>query len=466
MRAGRLSKPRPRNLTEPPSRFEVGAVVALGLVLSLRMLGLFLIYPIFSQLASHYAGATAFTIGLALGSYGLTQGIFQLPFGWLSDRWGRKPVIVMGLLLFALGSGVAALSTTITGLIAGRLVQGLGAIGSTTLAFISDVTHEEHRTRAMAAAGGFIGLSFGIAIVLGPLLARAIGLAGIFWLTGLLALAAIVLVLVVRPPSWAHRPVPDRSRSAFRSVLAHRDLRRLDFGILIQHAVLTSLFLVLPQLTRRALGMDAAEGWLLYLPLLAGAFVLSLPFVLLAEIRSVFRPTLRVAILALGTGLGLLLTAPASPFGLVGGLGLYFVAFTLLEALLPSWVSRITPVGFSGSGLGVYSSFQFLGIFLGGAAGGLVWARGGIRGVLILDLLALVAWFWVAWPIANVRRCRTLLFRLSERPDVPLLKSRLATLEGVLEWRYAENEGVLYLRVDPTRWLDEGFQSLRAQFGF
>ncbi len=466
MRAGRPSRRHPRNPVESLSRIEVGAVLALGLVLSLRMLGLFMIYPIFSQLASHYAGATAFTIGLALGSYGLTQGIFQLPFGWLSDRWGRKPVIVMGLLLFALGSGVAAISTTITGLIAGRLIQGLGAIGSTTLAFISDVTHEEHRTRAMAAAGGFIGLSFGLSIVVGPLLARAIGLSGIFWLTGFLAFAAIVLVLVVRPPAWSHRPVPDRSRSAFRSVLAHRDLRRLDFGILVQHAVLTSLFLVLPHLTRRALGVDASDSWILYLPLLAGAFVLSLPFVILAEIRASFRRFLRAGILVLGIGLGLLLAAPASPVGLVVGLGLYFVAFTLLEALLPSWVSRITPVGFSGSGLGVYSSCQFLGIFLGGAVGGLVWAKTGVRGVLALDLLALVAWFWVAWPTANVRRCRTLLFRLPQQPDLSLLKSRLATLEGVLEWRYAAEEGVLYLRIDPAYRAEEELQSLRAQFGF
>jgi predicted MFS family arabinose efflux permease len=466
MRKERSSKTHPRDPAESLSRFEVGAVVALGLVLSLRMLGLFMIYPIFSQLASHYAGATAFTIGLALGSYGLTQGIFQLPFGWLSDRWGRKTVIVIGLLLFAVGSAMAALSTTITGLIAGRLVQGLGAIGSTTLAFISDVTHEEHRTRAMATAGGFIGLSFGIAIVLGPLLARAIGLAGIFWLTGFLALAAIALVLVVRPPAWSHRPVPDRRRSAFRSVLAHRDLRRLDFGILIQHAVLTSLFLVLPQLTHRALGMDAADNWLLYLPLLAGAFVLSLPFVILAEIRAAFRPSLRAGILALGIGLGLLLAVPGSAVGLVVGLGLYFAAFTLLEALLPSWVSRITPVGFSGSGLGVYSSFQFLGIFLGGAVGGLVWAQAGIRGVLVLDLLALVAWFGVAWPLANVRRCRTLLFRLPGQPDVSLLRSRLDALDGVLEWRYAEEEGVLYLRVEPRLMVDQGLQSLRTQFGF
>jgi MFS family permease len=466
MKKGRVRWRSPRASEASLTRFETGAVVSLGTVLSLRMLGLFMIYPIFSRLADHYAGATTLTIGLALGSYGLTQGVFQLPFGWLSDRWGRKPVIVAGLLLFALGSGIAALATSITGLIVGRLIQGLGAIGSATLAFISDVTHEEHRARAMAVAGGFIGLSFGLAIILGPLLAERIGLAGIFWLTALSALGAMVLVLAVRRPAWAHPPTASRIRPALRAVLLQRDLRRLDFGILIQHAVLTSLFLILPGLAGRVLGMDTADSWLLYLPLLAGAFVLSLPFVVLAEIRAAFRRYLRIGILVGGIGLALLLVVPNSAVGLVAGLGLYFGAFTLLEALLPSWVSRVTPVGFSGSGLGVYSSCQFLGIFIGGVAGGLVWARAGVQGVLVLDLVALAAWFVVSWPIAPVRRCRTCVFKLSHRPDVRLLQARLATLDGVLDWRYAEDEGLLYLRLDTAVPVDEGLGLIREQFGF
>ncbi len=420
----------------------------MGVVLSLRMLGLFMIYPVFAALSFHYAGASAFTVGLALGSYGLTQGIFQLPFGWLSDRFGRKPIIIIGLILFAAGSAMSALATTITGLILGRLIQGLGAVTSATLALIADVTREEHRTQAMALAGVLIGSSFAVAIMVGPLLASTVGLAGIFWLTGLSALLAIPFVISVRIPGWSHPPNhPRQMGQALRVVFSQPDLLRLDAGIAIQQAVLTSLFLVLPTFTTRLLGLPPGASWLLYLPVLAGAFLLSLPFVFLAEVRGWFRAILLGAILGLGLGVAGLTLDHSSGTDFVIALALYFSAFTLLEALLPSWVSRITPLGFYGTSLGVYSSCQFLGIFLGGAAGGLVLARWGGIGILGFDFLLVGVWFAVMLPIRNVKRTRTLIVpvpgRSADWADV------LDEMPGVIEWRYVNEEELLYLRLDP-----------------
>ncbi|MHB1543393.1 MAG: MFS transporter [Gammaproteobacteria bacterium] len=436
------------------------SVLRLGAVLSLRMLGLFMIYPIFAALSSHYAGATAFTVGLALGSYGLTQGLLQLPFGWLSDRFGRKRIIIVGLILFAAGSAVAALATTITGLIIGRLFQGFGAIGSATLAMIADVTREEHRVQAMALAGALIGSSFAVAIVLGPLLASAVGLTGIFWLTGVSALLAIPLVMSVRVPGWSHPPTrPRRVAQALRIVLAQPDLVRLDVGIAIQQAVLTSLFLVLPAMSSHLLGITPGMSWKLYLPILAGAFLISLPFVILAEARGWFRMNLLGAILGLGFGIAWLLLDRSSGTDLVVALALYFSAFTLLEALLPSWISRISPVGFSGTALGVYSSGQFLGIFLGGAVGGLVLAHWSEVGVLAFDLLLVGLWFVIAFPIRKVKRTRTIVVPAPDRGDG--WGSVLNTVPGVIEWRYVNEEELLYLRLDPDIFSKESLERLQ-----
>ena len=444
------------------SRQEIGSVLRLGAVLSLRMLGLFMIYPVFAALSSHYAGASAFTVGLALGSYGLTQGLFQLPFGWLSDRFGRKRIIILGLILFAAGSFVAALATTITALIVGRFFQGFGAIGSATLAMIADVTQEEHRVQAMALAGALIGSSFAVAIVAGPLLASAVGLAGIFWLTGVSALLAIPLVMSVRIPGGAHPPTrPRRLVHALRTVLAKPDLVRLDLGIAIQQAVLTNLFLVLPVLTSRLLGLSPGRSWELYLPVLLGAFVVSLPFVILAEVRGWFRANLLGAILGLGLGIAWLIFDRGSGTGLVIALALYFSAFTLLEALLPSWVSRISPVGFSGTALGVYSSGQFLGIFAGGLMGGLVLAEGGRMGLLALDVLLVGCWFLIMLPVKPVKRTRLVIIPTGDRGEG--WGGILAPVPGVLDWHYVEEEARLYLRLDPDQCPPECLEGLQVR---
>lgn len=444
------------------SRAEIGNVLRLGGVLSLRMLGLFMIYPVFAALSSRYTGANAWTVGLALGSYGLSQGLLQLPFGWLSDRFGRKRIIILGLLLFAGGSAVAALAHTIVALIVGRFLQGCGAIGSATLALIADVTQEEHRVQAMALSGTLIGASFAIAIVLGPILATVVGLPGIFWLTAVAALLAIPIVASVRIPAWSHPPHRPKSvREALRTVLTQPDLLRLDVGIAIQQAVLTSLFLVLPKLTIHLLGLTPGMSWELYLPILFAALLLSLPFVILAEARGWFRANLRGAILGLGLGLAWLLVDQGSGFVLVAALACYFAAFTLLEALLPSWVSRIAPVGFSGTALGVYSSGQFLGIFLGGTLGGLVLARFGGIGVLAFDVGLAVIWFLTALPMRPVRRTRTLIIPVPDPKGA--LEHVLGSLPGLLEWRYVQEEGLLYLRLDANACSEEHLTELRLQ---
>ncbi len=258
------------------------AALSLASIFALRMLGLFMIYPVFSVYAEHLRGVTPTTIGLALGAYGLTQALLQIPFGMLSDRVGRKPIIATGLLIFAIGSVVAALSGSIYGVILGRILQGGGAVGSTILAMTADLTREEHRTKAMALVGMTIGLSFAVALVLGPVLTTWIGVPGIFWLTSVLALGGIgVLYLSVPQPARQrlHRDT-EAVPALFKRVLTDGQLLRLDFGIMALHGILTASFVALPLALRDAAGLDTQHQWYLYLPVLVVAVVAMVPFII------------------------------------------------------------------------------------------------------------------------------------------------------------------------------------------
>lgn len=350
------------------SREEIRAGASLASIFALRMLGLFLILPVFAIHAQGIAGGDDLTlVGIALGAYGLTQAMFQIPFGMASDAFGRKRVIVFGLLLFALGSTVAAMAGDIGWTIVGRILQGAGAISAAVTALAADLTREQHRTKVMAMIGSSIGLVFALSLVAAPALYAAIGMNGIFWMTAILALAAIGLVTHVVPPA---PPLPKGPKPPFSEVLLDTGLLRLNFGIFTLHMVQMAMFVVVPGLLIRYGGLPLASHWKIYLPAVLASFVLMVPAILLAEKRDKVQP---VFVSAIGL---LLLTLVAMWFGnmnfkvVAGGLLCFFVAFNILEAMLPSLISRVAPPSAKGAALGVYNTTQALGLFLGGALGG------------------------------------------------------------------------------------------------
>ncbi len=434
-------------------------------IFSLRMLGLFMIYPVFSVFAlKHLAHATPTLVGVALGAYGLTQALFQIPFGMLSDRIGRKPVIAMGLLLFAAGSLVAALSHSIEGVILGRILQGAGAIGSTVLALAADLTREEHRTKAMATIGMTIGFSFALAVVLGPLFDTWIGVPGIFGLTALLAASGLLVLrfLVPNPVrSRFHRdtePVP----ALFRRVLTDGQLLRLDFGIMALHLILTALFVALPLALKESAGLDSRHQWFLYLPVLAAAVVLMVPFIIIAEKRHRMKQVFIGAILALALAGALLMTWHARLLVVAPALVIFFTAFTLMEASLPSLISKMAPPECKGTAMGVYSSSQFFGIFIGGAAGGWVQGHYGIDGVFAFVVLVALLWFLLALSMRQPRYLNSHLLAIGEmdRAAAERLAGRLSQVPGVAEVAVVAEEGVAYLKVDPQRFDAAAVQAL------
>ena len=350
------------------SRDEKRAGVSLASIFALRMLGLFLILPVFAIHAQTIPGGDDLTlVGIALGAYGLTQAMFQIPFGMAADTYGRKRVIITGLLLFAFGSAVAALATDIWWTILGRVLQGAGAISAAVTALAADLTREQHRTKVMAMIGSSIGLVFAISLVAAPALYAAIGMGGIFWLTAILALAAIGLVTHVVPPA---PPLPGGPKPPFREVLLDTQLLRLNFGIFTLHMVQMAMFVVVPGLLVRYGGLPLASHWQIYLPAVLASFVLMVPAIILAEKRNKVQP---VFVSAIGL---LLLTLLVMGFGstsfavVAGGLLSFFVAFNILEAMLPSLISRIAPPSAKGAARGVYNTTQALGLFTGGALGG------------------------------------------------------------------------------------------------
>ena len=371
------------------------SVSSLALLYSFRMLGLFMVVPILSLYASDLPGATPGLIGLAMGVYGLTQALLQIPLGWLSDRVGRKPVIVGGLLLFALGSVLAATADSLWGIIFGRAIQGSGAIAATVMALVADLTSTEQRTKAMALVGMSIGLSFAVALVLGPVLAAAGGLPMVFWLTALLAFGgiAIVVLLVPAPTPLAggHSDVGARP-ALFGRTLRDPALLRLNFGVFSLHFILMACFLVVPGALEQLAGVDRAHHWQVYLPVLALSIVGMVPLMRMAERGGRPREMFLCGIGLLAVALPVLDLA-AGPLVFFAGLWLFFTGFNYLEATLPSQVSKTVFAGGKGTALGIYSTCQFLGTFAGGAGGGWLLQHSGQLGLLGVCLLLAATWF-------------------------------------------------------------------------
>ncbi len=367
---------------------------ALAAIFGLRMLGLFLVLPVFSVLAAGLpGGGDLLLVGLALGAYGLTQACFQIPFGLAADRWGRKPVIVAGLLLFAAGSFMAAAAPDIYWMIAGRVLQGAGAISAAVSALAADLTREQHRTKIMAMIGASIGLVFALSLVIAPPLAAAIGLTGLFTLIGSLALLAIVLLFTAVPPAPT---ITIAARASFATVLLDPRLARLNFGVFALHLMQMALWMVVPAALIADGGLPGGEHWKVYLPALLLSLALMVPAILVAERHGRLRPVYAGAVALLVLVQAGLALAGGGVWAIGLWLLLFFVAFNILEALLPSLISRLAPAESKGAALGIYNTTQSIGLFLGGLLGGWLVKSFGPGAVHILCAAIGIIWLGLA----------------------------------------------------------------------
>jgi MFS family permease len=428
------------------------ATASLAAVFSVRLLGLFMIYPVFAGYAGNLTGATPYLIGEALGIYGLTQGLLQIPFGLLSDRFGRKLMIVVGLLLFAFGSAIAAMSTSIGGVIVGRALQGAGAVGSVILALVADLTSEENRTKAMALIGISIGASFMVALVAGPIAANFIGVGGIFWLMVALALVGIAITEFVVPSPRrvsVHRDA-EAVPALIGSVLRNGELLRLDFGIFALHAMLTACFLVVPGMLRATLGVSTSNDWMVYLPVLVVSVAAMVPAIVVAEKYRRMKGVFVGAVAVLVISQVMLYLSAGNLYALVAALIVFFSAFNVMEASLPSLITKTAPPDAKGTAMGIYSSAQFLGIFAGGIVGGWVHFKGGDGGVFVLTAALALLWLVAAMTMARPNYLTTRLVPVGEggARDADSLAARLRQLPGVAEAVVIAEEKVAYLKVD------------------
>jgi len=433
------------------------------------MLGLFMILPVFALYAEHLQGSSKALMGLAIGIYGLSQAVLGIPFGMLSDRFGRKPVITLGLLIFAAGSVAAAMSDSIYGVIAGRALQGAGAIAAAVMALAADLTREEHRLKAMATIGASIGLSFTVALVLGPILSHWLGgVPGIFWLTSLLGLLAIAVLYLWVPTPPAARIHHDAEAVAgdFGPVLRDTQLLRLNFGVFALHLLLTSTFVVVPLALRDA-HLPVGQHWIVYLVVMLIALAVMVPFVIVAEKRRKMKQVFVGAIALLVVAELVFISEYQHLAGLIGGLLLFFIAFNLLEAVLPSLIAKMAPPDKKGTAMGVYSSSQFLGACCGASLGGWLFGAEGIAWVFGMGMLAAALWCGIAATMRPPRYLSSHLLQVGRvsQAEAGVLAERLLKVPGVAEAVVIVEEGVAYLKVDKAK-LDldalHGFSAVKS----
>ena len=441
----------PQSFPQSSPRFsllEKRATFSLASLYGFRMLGLFMVLPILALYTDNYQGATPLLLGITLGIYGLTQAMLQIPLGLLSDRIGRRPVIVGGLLLFIVGSLVAAMAETMTGLIVGRALQGAGAIASTLMALVSDLTSEENRTKAMATIGASIGLSFMLAMIIGPLIASAMGLAGVFWVTALLGGLGIIIFLrwVPRVVALQHNREAKTDIHQIASLLQDRNLLRLNFGIFALHLTLMAAFVVIPVLLTTELGVTADNLWWVYLVLLGGGFVVMLPAMIAAEKFQRQKLGFTVAVACVAASM-LMLALFRSPLLTPLWLLLFFAAFNLLEASLPSWLSKVCPAGRKGTAMGLYSTSQFFGAFVGGLLGGWSVQQVGVDGLFVLLAAIGCLWWLFALGLQAPRAMQTVVLNVGDISHQDFAKLIL-NVRGVDDILVVEGEPLAYAKVD------------------
>lgn len=426
------------------------ATWGLGAVFSLRMLGMFMVLPVLTTYGMSLAGASETLIGIAIGIYGLSQAIFQVPFGLLSDRIGRKPLIVGGLLVFVLGSVIAAMTQSIWGIILGRALQGSGAISAAVLALLSDLTREQNRTKAMAFIGVSFGITFAIAMVTGPIITHAIGLSGLFWMIALLAVLAIIITLWLIPTAHNHRLNRDSNivRGGLSKVLTNHKLLKLNFGIMCVHILLMSSFVAFPPLMEQA-GLIRNEQWKVYLFTMLIAFVCVIPFIIHAEKQRKMKQVFQTCIILMIVAEIILWYSDLNLFGIILGIQIFFISFNVMEALLPSLISKEAPAGYKGTAMGVYSTSQFLGVAIGGSLGGYLYSQDGAPSVFTGCALLAFIWFFVSLTMKEPPYVSNL--RIVLPPDITsfdALNQALQQHNGITDVVIIADELTAYVKID------------------
>ena len=430
------------------------AVTSLAVIMAFRMFGLFMLLPVLALYTNRIPFATPALIGIALGIYGLLQACFQIPFGMISDRIGRKPVITAGLVLLSVGSVLAIFSHSIYGIIVSRALQGTGAVGSTILAMIADLTRDEERSKAMALVGIVIGFSFSIALIIGPVINAWFHLEGIFWVTAIFATLGIILLHTVVPTSpqalSSLYPREESESRYFKNAILNSALLRLDFGIFSLHCILTAMFINIPIILSRVINLTGHEQVLLYSIILLLAFIITIPLIIFSEKKCQLKLIFINAIALLIVCQFLFMVFCCSIIEISAILFLFFTVFTLLEAMLPSLISKIAPIRQKGIALGIYSSAQFFGIFFGGIVGGWIFHHFQEEGVFIFCAIIALLWLVLAVTMQNPSYLSTVTLKLDEylRQSIASLRKNLYDIPGVYETAILAQENLIYLKID------------------
>ncbi|WP_201573088.1 MFS transporter [Psychrobacter nivimaris] len=442
---------------------EKRAILGVGGIFALRMIGLFMIVPVFSVYGDNYAHATPFLIGLAVGIYGLGQAIFQIPMSLAADKFPRKPIIMLGLILFAVGGMIAANATDIYEVIIGRALAGSGAVSAVLMALLADVTREEMRTKAMATMGLTIATSIMLAFAFGPLLVGSLGISGLFWLTSGFAILAMLLLVVVPTPMRVLKHNLDNKTigQQLATVLKIGDLNRLHIGIFALHLTMTAIFVILPHQLSDVLGLSVRQQGMVYLPLLFIGFAIAIPFIIIAEKKRKMRQVFLGAIALMTAALAILALGSQVGIGIILGLLLYFMGFNLLEATIPSWISKRAPVANKATAMGLNSSSQFFGAFVGGAMGGLLLGQ---PNLLAWGILAIImgAALLIIIPISQPPYLSSTTVTIPKDINIQDWSRQMLAVDGVDELVVMAKEQVAYLKLDKTQLTDDSRQQLSS----
>ncbi|WP_201591685.1 MFS transporter [Psychrobacter fozii] len=442
---------------------EKRAILGVGGIFALRMVGLFMIVPVFSVYGNNYAHATPFLIGLAVGIYGLGQAIFQIPMSLAADKFPRKPIIFLGLILFAIGGIIAANATDIYEVIIGRALAGSGAVSAVLMALLADVTREEMRTKAMATMGLTIATSIMLAFAFGPLLVGSLGISGLFWLTAGFAVLAMLLLMIVPTPLRVLKHNLDNKSigEQLATVLKIGDLNRLHIGIFALHLTMTAIFVILPHQLNEVMGLSVRQQGLVYLPLLFIGFAVAIPFIIIAEKKRKMRQVFLGALALITVALAILALGSQAGIGIILGLLLYFMGFNLIEATIPSWISKRAPVANKATAMGISSSSQFFGAFVGGAMGGLLLSQPSLLAWGILAVIMGVALLLII-PIAQPPYLSSTTVSIPKNVNMQDWSRQMLAVDGVDELVVMAKEKVAYLKLDKTQLTDDSRQQLSS----